>query len=145
MTQHTTGRIDVGPGDSLPDILLRVRASRTDTLILAVPEISGLFLTAAEFRTLKATADQVRVQVILETNDKLRTQLATMFDFEHQPLFDEDQAAIAQEHPSWPTPEKRLGQSRVTLPPGDLATSKPWREVAVDASAGVALPPRPVP
>ncbi|MDQ2682905.1 MAG: baseplate J/gp47 family protein, partial [Chloroflexota bacterium] len=48
-------------------------------------------------------------------------------------------------HPSWPTPEKRLGQSRVTLPPGDLATSKPWREEAVDASAGVALPPRPVP
>lgn len=145
MSQHATGRIEVSPDDAIPDVLLRVKASRTDVLVIAIPEVSSLFLTAAEFRTLKATADQVRIQVIIETNDKLRTQLATMFGIEFQPLFNEAQVQLAEEHPSWPVLDRRIGSSRVPVPMGDLTTSKPWREEAVDASSGVAVPPRPTP
>lgn len=145
MAQRGSGRIDIGPDDALPDLLLRVRATRGDTVVIAIPESSGILLTASEFRTLKSTADQVRVAITLETSDKLRTQLASMFGFAHAPYFTEDELAVADEHPSWPTPDHRLVASRVSIPMGDLTTSKPWRDEPVDASSGYSVPPKPVP
>jgi hypothetical protein len=81
MSQRTTGRIDVGPDDALPDLLLRVKATRGDEVVIGIPDTSSVLITASEFRTLKSTAEQVRVSVRLETNDKLRAQLASMFGF----------------------------------------------------------------
>lgn len=144
MSQHAHGRIEIDPYDTLPDILLRVKASRDDALVIGIPETSNLFVTAAEFRTLKSTADQVRVNVSIETNDKLRIQLATMFGIEAHPLNSEEQAKIQEEHPSWPTAEWRTGQNRIPVPAGDLATSKPWKDEAIDASSGISVPPKPV-
>jgi hypothetical protein len=144
MSQRTTGRIEIGPDDALPDLLLRVKATRGDEVVIGIPGTSGVLVTASEFRTLKSTADQVRVAVRLETNDKLRGQLASMFGFDHGPYLSEEQQAATEDHPSWPTPEARLPPVRVTLPPGDLTTSKPWRDEPVDASSGFAVPPKPV-
>ena len=145
MIQRGTGRIEVGPDDALPDLLLRVKATRGDEAVIAIPEDSGVLLTASEFRTLKSTADQVRVAITLETNDKLRGQLASMFGFDHTPFLSDEQQAVVEEHPSWPTPDSRLVPSRVSVPVGDLTTSKPWRAEPVDASSGISVPPKPVP
>jgi hypothetical protein len=145
MSQRGSGRIEVGPDDALPDLLLRVKATRGDDAVIAIPESSGILLTATEFRTLKSTADQVRVDITLETNDKLRAQLASMFGIAYEPYRTEEEQAVVDEHPSWPTPDSRLAPSRVSIPMGDLTTSKPWREEPVDASSGISVPPKPIP
>jgi hypothetical protein len=145
MTQRAVGRIELGPDDALPDLLVRVKATRGDDAVIVIPESSNILLTATEFRTLKATADQVRVGITFETNDKLRTQLAGMFGFSHAPLLNGDEQTIIEEHPSWPTPDSRLAPSRVTVPTGDLTTSKPWRVEPIDASSGISVPPKPIP
>lgn len=46
---------------------------------LQIPPGSSLFLTASEFRALKDVSDRQRVSVVVETEDPLRRQLATMF------------------------------------------------------------------
>jgi hypothetical protein len=145
MSQRGSGRIEMGPDDALPDLLLRVKASRGDEAVIAIPESSGILLTASEFRTLKSTADQVRVAITIETNDKLRAQLASMFGIAQEPYRTEEEQAVIDEHPSWPTPDSRLAPSRVSIPMGDLTTSKPWREEPVDASSGISVPPKPIP
>src|SRR5690349_599810 len=145
MSQRGSGRIEVGPDDALPDLLLRVKATRGDGAVIVIPDDIGILLTATEFRTLKATADQVRVAITLESNDKLRAQLASMFGFAHEPHLSEDVHEVVDEHPSWPTPDSRLVPSRVSIPMGDLTTSKPWRDEPVDASSGISVPPKPVP
>ena len=144
MVDRRVGRIELGPDDGFPDVLLRLKAARTDEVILAIPESSSLFLTATEFRTLVATADGVRIKVVLEMNDHLRQQLAGMFNLEWRPLLSDEPRQTPAEHPSWPVPDARLVPSRVTVPGGDLATSKPWRDEPVDASRGIAVPPKPV-
>lgn len=144
MVDRRAGRIELGPDDGLPDVLLRLKATRTDHVVLAVPESSGLFLTATEFRTLVATADGVRIKVAIETNDRLRQQLASMFGLESRPYLTDEQHLVADEHPSWPAPDGRLTPSRVSVPMGDLVTSKPWRDEAVDASSGISVPPKPI-
>ena len=143
MVDRRAGRIELGPDDGLPDVLLRLKAARADDVVLAVPESSGLFLTATEFRTLVATAEGVRIKVVIETNDHLRRQLASMFGFETRPHLTDEQQQVAVDHPSWPTPDARLSPSRVSVPMGDLVTSKPWRDEPVDASRGIAVPPKP--
>ena len=145
MSQRGSGRIEVGPDDALPDLLLRVKATRGDEAVIVIPDDIGILLTATEFRTLKATADQVRVAVTLETNDKLRAQLSSMFGFAHEPYLTEGDQDLVDEHPSWPTPDSRMVPSRVSIPMGDLTTSKPWRDEPVDASSGISVPPKPVP
>ena len=144
MVDRRVGRIELGPDDGLPDVLLRLKAARTDEVILAIPESSSLFLTATEFRTLVATAEGVRIAVVLETNDHLRQQLAGMFNLKWRPSLSDEPRQTSAEHPSWPVPDARLIPSRVTVPSGDLATSKPWRDEPVDASRGIAVPPKPV-
>jgi hypothetical protein len=145
MTQRGSGRIELGPDDALPDLLLRVKATRGDEAVITIPDSSPMLLTASEFRTLKTTADQVRVAITIETNDKLRSQLASMFGFAHAPYYSDEQLVVADEHPSWPTADSRLVASRVSVPMGDLTTSKPWRDEPVDASSGISVPPKPIP
>ena len=144
MADRRAGRIELGPDDGLPDVLLRLKAARTDDVVLAVPDSSGLFLTAIEFRTLVATADGVRIRVLIETNDHLRQQLATMFNLETRRYQGEAQPETAIEHPSWPLPDTRLTPSRVSVPSDELMTSKPWKHEPVDASRGIAVPPKPI-
>ena len=72
-------RIVVGPHDAVPEILTRLRAGRAASVIVTIPASSSLFLTASEFRALKATAEQARRILTIETDDQLRKQLAEMF------------------------------------------------------------------
>jgi hypothetical protein len=74
-----TMRIVVGPHDAVPEILSRLRSGRSASAIVTIPAASSLFLTASEFRALKATAEQARRSLTIETDDRLRKQLAEMF------------------------------------------------------------------
>jgi len=67
-----TIRIVVGPNDAVPEILSRLRAGRAASAIVTIPAASSLFLTASEFRALKATAEQARRILTIETDDRLR-------------------------------------------------------------------------
>ena len=75
----STIRIAVGPHDAVPEVLARLRAGRAASAIVTIPVASSLFLTASEFRALKATAEQSRRILTIETDDRLRKQLAEMF------------------------------------------------------------------
>lgn len=77
-TESTT-RIVVGPNDAVPAILSRLRSGRSAAATITIPASSSLFLTASEFRALKATAEQSRRILTIETDDRLRKQLAEMF------------------------------------------------------------------
>src|SRR5215216_867209 len=72
-------KIVVGANDSVPDVLTRLRTATGGPATIAIPVASSLFLTASEFRALKATTDQSRITLTVETDDRLRKQLATMF------------------------------------------------------------------
>jgi hypothetical protein len=76
---ESTTRIVVGPNDAVPAILSRLRAGRAASATITIPASSSLFLTASEFRALKATAEQARRILTVETDDRLRKQLAEMF------------------------------------------------------------------
>jgi hypothetical protein len=144
MTHRDPARIDLGPDEGLPDLLMRIKATRGDEVTVSFDDRSNLLLTASEFRQLRVTADQVRVNAILETNDPLRIQLASMFGFARVTRSDGDQGEQIGAHPEWPDPETRGGVSRSSLPIGTVMTSKPWKEEAVDASSGYSVPPRPI-
>ena len=78
-SNESTTRIVVGPHDAVPAILSRLRAGRAASATITIPASSSLFLTASEFRALKATAEQSRRILTVETDDRLRKQLAEMF------------------------------------------------------------------
>src|SRR4051812_36378056 len=145
MTYQDPARIDLGPDEGFPDLLARIKSTRGDELTVSFDDPSGLLLTAAEFRQMRITADQVRVNIILETNDPLRIQLASMFGFARVARYSEEQQDQIEDHPEWPVPPTRPGSLRSALPIGTVATSKPWREETVDASTGYSVPPRPIP
>ncbi|HQY31205.1 MAG TPA: hypothetical protein PK691_07960, partial [Thermomicrobiales bacterium] len=145
MTDSNQARIDVGPDDGLPDLLMRIKATRGDEVFVSFDRRSGILLTAAEFRQLRLTTDQVRVDVTIATNDPLRIQLASMFGFAQVALVDPTIDEPPLEHPNWPTTPDRQTVSRSSLPIDSVMTSKPWREEPVDASAGYSVPPRPIP
>src|SRR4051794_17004227 len=79
MKRVASPKIIVGPNDSMPDVLTRLRTATGGPASLAIPASSSLFLTASEFRALKAAADQARIALTVESDDRLRKQLATMF------------------------------------------------------------------
>ena len=145
MTFADPARIDLGPDEGLPDLLMRVKTVRGDEITASFDAQSNLLLTASEFRQLRATADQVRVNVILETNDPLRIQLASMFGFARvaRPMPTDDEPEV--EHPNWPQQPDRATVARSNTPVGTVETSKPWREEAVQASTGISVPPKPIP
>ena len=78
--RHTEStKIVVGANDTIPDVLTRMRTATGGSATIAIPASSSLFLTASEFRALKATTDQARITLTVETDDRLRKQLANMF------------------------------------------------------------------
>src|SRR5215210_4216048 len=78
MTEPTP-RIVIGSSDSIPVILGRLKSAKGKPATVVVTSASGLLLTASEFRALKAAADQSQIQLTIETDDRLRRQLAVMF------------------------------------------------------------------
>ncbi|MGC4104750.1 MAG: baseplate J/gp47 family protein [Thermomicrobiales bacterium] len=76
--QRAQARLQVEAHESLPEVLDRLRAVPNRAVVLEIPDHSALLLTASEFRTLKEIADQSRITLTLDTDDALRTQLASM-------------------------------------------------------------------
>ena len=72
-------RIALDPHETLPEVIASIREARGQPVVLAIPDHSPVLLTATEFRTLKEIADQSNVTLSLETDDRLRVQLASMF------------------------------------------------------------------
>jgi hypothetical protein len=72
-------RIEIHPDDSLPQIIEQVREHGGESVVLAIPDHCPVLLTATEFRTLKDAADRAKVRLALDSDDRLRAQLATMF------------------------------------------------------------------
>lgn len=71
--------IAIGPDDTLLDVFDRIRAAGQTPVELRIPNDSSLFLTAAEFRTLRDVVDHGRHAVTISTPDTLRVQLAKLF------------------------------------------------------------------
>ncbi len=78
MTDQKT-RIPIGLGDSLPDVLNRLRKSANSPVSIDIPAASSLFLTASEFRALQTAADRDHITLSVTTDDPLRQQLAALF------------------------------------------------------------------
>lgn len=79
MRRDVSPKIVVGPNDTMPDVLIRLQPATGGRATLAIPSSSSLFLTASEFRALKAAAEAQRIILTVETDDRLRRQLANMF------------------------------------------------------------------
>jgi hypothetical protein len=141
MTDQKT-RVAVGLGDSLPDVLNRLRKSSGTSVSLDIPAASSLFLTASEFRALQATADRDHISVSVTTDDPLRQQLATLFNLPvEQPTSDPEPIAAGTEPPP---PE----ESPVAEPPpveSQSPTSPPEGDTETNRSASVSSQPVPDP
>lgn len=72
-------RVLIDSHESLPDVLTRLRALPGGPVVLEIPDHCPLLLTATEFRALKDVAEQQHLQLTLDTEDRLRRQLASMF------------------------------------------------------------------
>lgn len=72
--------VQINPDDSLPEILTRLRSFAGKSVDLEIPDHSPILLTATEFRTLKDAAQRSQISLTLKTDDRLRIQLASMFD-----------------------------------------------------------------
>ena len=145
LTEPETTRIVAGERGGFPELLQSLKATPGDAATIIISPESGLLLTASEFRSLKMTAEGVGVTVTIESNDRLRQQLAQMFNVEWRPLPEVEQPV--REHPSWPerpldgSPKPRtVTVSRTEI---DLPTSKPWKAGVIDVSRETALPPPP--
>lgn len=108
----TTGQqppvtINVDPDDAFSSILQRVRENAGASVVLVIPEHCPVLLTATEFRTLKDLADRERVALTLQTDDRLRNQLSSMFGIRNLGKTSERSAADG-----WRPPETMLGSAR---------------------------------
>jgi hypothetical protein len=145
--------IVVGSNDSLPDVLNRLRGATGGAAIIAIPISSSLFLTASEFRALKSTAEDARVALTVETDDRLRKQLASMF---HLPVVDlrpdtlsEAEEMPPAEAPSGPPAREPLfpDMPRLNLPP-PVEVAPRWAPRSADDDIDepgddpISLPPR---
>ena len=65
--------------ESLPEVLERLHGHRGESLTLVIADHSPILLTATEFRALKDLADRQNIRMSLQTQDSLRSQLASMF------------------------------------------------------------------
>src|SRR5687768_12534450 len=93
MSDSAPIKIIVGSNDLMPQVLARLRARFGMPATVTIPASSSLFLTASEFRALKSEADYAHVALTVETDDRLRRQLATMFGL---PVVDLLPSAVAQ-------------------------------------------------
>jgi hypothetical protein len=72
--------LQIGVDESLPEVLTRLRAHAGRTVELDIPDHSPILLTATEFRTLRDAANRSQIALSIRTEDRLRVQLASMFD-----------------------------------------------------------------
>lgn len=98
--------ITVDPNDHLPAILERIRQAPGRSVVLEIPDHCPVLLTATEFRTVKDVADQAGVELVLNTEDRLRVQLASMFGLKN--LADTG----ARPADGWRPPPTMLGSPR---------------------------------
>jgi hypothetical protein len=99
-------RIEVHPDDSLPQIMEQVRQHAGKAVVLAIPDHCPVLLTAAEFRTLKETADRAKVRLALDSSDRLRAQFATMFGIRNVA------ETVKRANEDWRPPQTMLGSPR---------------------------------
>ncbi|MDQ3694788.1 MAG: hypothetical protein M3464_14360 [Chloroflexota bacterium] len=108
--------IAIGPDDTLLDVFDRVRAGGLAPVELTIPNDSPLFLTAAEFRTLRDVADHGRHPVAIRTPDPSRVQLAKLFGLD---------AALAPAPKPAPTPRAAKPESVAADQPDPGRTAVP--------------------
>ncbi|MDQ3412007.1 MAG: hypothetical protein M3509_07790, partial [Chloroflexota bacterium] len=108
--------IAIGPDDTLLDVFDRVRAGGLAPVELSIPNDSPLFLTAAEFRTLRDVADHGRHPVAIRTPDPSRVQLAKLFGLD---------VALAPAAKPAPAPRAAKLGSVVADQPGPGGTAAP--------------------
>lgn len=142
--------ISVDPNDHLPAILQKIREAPGRSVVLEIPDHCPVLLTATEFRTVKDVADQAGVDLALNTDDRLRMQLASMFGLKNLG----DAGATPAE--GWRPPPTMLGSPRAfgtwtTGKQEDGATDEPEpgtrkrrrrNDVVVDAAAMRPTPER---
>lgn len=97
-------RIELAADTSMPAVLAEVRRHVDQSVVLVVPDHCPVLLTVAEFRALKDTSQRAGVNVAIESNASLRTQLASMFGI--RTLGDQH-----EEH-GWRPPDTLLGNTR---------------------------------
>lgn len=125
MRNQNPAKVVVGANDSIPDVLTRLRSATGGSATLAIPGASSLFLTASEFRALKATVDQSRITITVETDDRLRKQLATMFQIPVVDLLPGAVPALEDTPPPAPPAEApKLPSVLPDLPKLDLPPAK---------------------
>jgi hypothetical protein len=98
--------ITVDPNDHLPAILQKIRDVPGSSVVLEIPDHCPVLLTATEFRTVKDVADQAGIDLTLNTDDRLRIQLASMFGLKNLG----DPGAKPTE--GWRPPQTMLGSPR---------------------------------
>jgi hypothetical protein len=126
MRNPNLAKVVVGANDSIPDVLTRLRTATGGNATLAIPAASSLFLTASEFRALRATVDQSRITLTVETDDRLRKQLATMFQIPVVDLLPGAVSTLEEPPPPPPAPEEppKLPSVLPDLPKLDLPPAK---------------------
>lgn len=72
-------RVELEADTSMPAVLAEIRRHVEESVVLVVPDHCPVLLTVAEFRALKDTAERAGVNVTIESNASLRSQLASMF------------------------------------------------------------------
>jgi hypothetical protein len=122
--------IAIGPDDTLLDLFDRIRATGQTPVELRIPNDSSLFLTAAEFRTLRDVVDHGRHAVTIHTPDPLRVQLAKLFGLDVALT-----AAVSPNRPS--TPPVKPAAAAATL-----NSAAPAAQPTKNESDAAAEPPR---
>ncbi len=108
--------ITVNQGDALPDVLERIRQAAGEPAAVEIPPASSLFLTASEFRALRAIAERDGIAVSVATDDPLRQQLAALFGL---PVVSPSASAgehAAESHDAPAPPTNNRGRRPSSLP-----------------------------
>lgn len=100
-------RVEVHPDDSLPQILEQVQEHAGQPVVLAIPDHCPVLLTATEFRTLKEAADRAGVRLSLDSSDRLRSQLSSMFGIRNVAA-----EGLRRANDDWRPPPTMLGSPR---------------------------------
>lgn len=111
--------IAIGPDDTLLDVFDRIRAAGQTPVELRIPNESSLFLTAAEFRTLRDVTDHGRHVVTIRTPDPLRLQLAKLFGL------DVSRAAVVAPAKPAPPPIEKGGPDGQPATPATTSAPAP--------------------
>ncbi|MEZ4499033.1 MAG: hypothetical protein R2839_03010 [Thermomicrobiales bacterium] len=134
--------VDVLPGMTLAQVIVRLREGHGDSVTVRISPESSLLLTANEFRALALAAEREQIAIAIETGDGLRRQLATLFGVplvvpENVPTADEDDIATTGDSADTPPadPAEIADLRSTTLPPADTEVTSEARRPARRAVA----------